>query len=80
MARWFRSCSLAVFALVVVACLPPRPREAARPSKLRPYNGLPSCRSVFTVADPDIRLKWEWESSPGEVGGHDRESGRRVCR
>lgn len=80
MTRWFRSCFLAVVAFAVAACLPPRPPGSSRASKLQPYAGLPRCRWVLTVADPDIRLKWEWESSPAEVGGHDRENGRRVCR
>ena len=80
MTLWFRSCFLAMVALVVVACLPPRPQQSTRLSTIQPYAGLPKCRSVLTVADPDIRLKWEWESSPAEVGGHDREIGRRICR
>ena len=80
MTRWFRSCFLGLVIFPLAACLPPRPPQSSRDLKLRPYSGLPRCRWVSTVADPDIRLKWEWESSPSEVGGHDRDNGRRVCR
>ena len=79
MARWVRSSCLAVFASLAVACLPPRPPNATQASKVRSYSAGPRCRSVLTVADPDIRLKWEWgEGRPSEIGGHDRE--RLVCR
>jgi|SRR5688572_18993920 len=69
---------LAVLAVAALACMPPRPRDSTRASKLRPYTGT-RCRLVVTATDPDIRRKWDWETWPSEVGGHDRD-GRRVCR
>jgi len=72
-----QSFAVAVLAVVAVACLPPRATDASSTVPRR-YQGLPSCRRVVTVTDPDIRRTWEaW---PSEVAGHDREQGRRVCR
>ena len=76
-----RSRSWSVVALVALtaACLPPRPGDDVTQSFFQRHRGGPSgCRWVATVADPDIRLVWQETLS--DIGGHDRERGRHVCR
>ena len=74
----FTTSSLAFLTVVALGCLPPRPRES-QAAKPRSAWRLSNCRWVLTVADPDIRLKWDWESSPSEVAGHDRERASLLC-